>query len=201
MVVMIEFIAGELVELGPDYAVIDADGVGYRLWISSNTRFELSETPPGESVRLLTHLQWREEGPELYGFVDKAERELFRLLLGVNGIGPRLALQVLSGISPEGLRQAVLHGRSEELQRVRGIGKRIAERIVLELKDKLPPVGVEAPMPTTAEAELAYEALRALGFTATEAHRALERAQAQAGSEGLSTEELIKRALELARAR
>jgi len=196
---MIDTITGELIELGEDHVVIEANGIGYRISISGATRAELAEMDG--PVRLFTHLQLREDGLELYGFSRAEERELFRLLLGVGGIGPRLALQVLAAMAPARFRAAVLGGRAEELQRIKGIGRKTAERLILELKDRLPqaPPGEEAAVFSDRE-ELAFQALRSLGFTATEARRAVERAQAQAQTEGLSAEELIRRALELVRA-
>ncbi|MFQ6117513.1 MAG: Holliday junction branch migration protein RuvA [Candidatus Bipolaricaulia bacterium] len=194
---MIDTVTGTLIELGEGHVVLEANGIGYRILISGATRAELAEIDG--PARLFTHLQLREDGLELYGFSRSEERELFRLLLGVAGIGPRLALQVLSTMTPARFCEAILGRRAEELQQVKGIGRKTAERMVLELKDKLPrvPLGEEVRVLSDRE-ELAYQALRSLGFTATEARRAVERAQA--AGEGLSTEELIKHALELVRA-
>lgn len=194
---MIDTITGEPVEFGESHVVIEVNGIGYRISISAATRAELSEV--NGPVRLFTHLQMREDGLELFGFARAEERELFRLMLGVAGIGPRLALQVLSAMPPARFGEAVLNKRIEELQQVKGIGRKTAERLILELKDKLPqlPLGEEVRILTDREG-LAIQALRSLGFTATEARRAVERAQAQ--GEDISTEELIKRALELVRA-
>jgi Holliday junction DNA helicase RuvA len=194
---MIDTITGEPVEFGESHLVIEVKGIGYRISISAATRAELSEV--NGPVRLFTHLQMREDGLELFGFARAEERELFRLLLGVAGIGPRLALQVLSAMPPARFGEAVLGRRTEELQQIKGIGRKTAERLILELKDKLPqlPLGEEVRVLSDREG-LAIQALRSLGFTATEARRAVERAQAQ--GEDISTEELIKRALELVRA-
>ncbi|MGQ9478118.1 MAG: Holliday junction branch migration protein RuvA [Candidatus Bipolaricaulia bacterium] len=196
---MIDTITGELLELGEGYAVIEANGIGYRAFITKVARAELA----GMSglVRLFTHLHWREDGLELYGFTREEERELFRLLLGVRGIGPRIALQILSALTPAQFCQAVLNEQVEELKRVKGIGQKAAERLILELKGKLPqlPLAEEPVAVLSDRAELAFRALRSLGFTATEARRAVERAQAQGQGEELPIEELIKRALELIR--
>lgn len=201
---MIEFINGELVELGSDYVVVETGGLGYRLLIPSSTRDELGELDLGESVRLFTHLQVREDGFELYGFASAEERELFRLLLAVSGVGPRVALQVLSAMPPVRFRQVVLHGRTEELCQIRGIGRKTAERLILELKERLPqvPLGEEAAVvrSDSDEEEMAFQALtRSLGFSAAEARRALEKVKADHKGR-LPTEEMIKRALELIRA-
>lgn len=197
---MIDTITGELLELGEGHAVIEANGIGYRVFITKAARAELAElTGP---VRLFTHLQWREDGLELYGFTRPQERELFRLLLGVTGIGPRIALQVLATLTPAQFCEAVLNKQVEELERVKGIGRKTAERLILELREKLPKEALAERLPPVVlsdRAELAFRALRSLGFTATEARRAVERAQAQSQGEELSTEELIKRALELIR--
>ena len=194
---MIDTITGEPIELGQDYVVVETNGIGYRISISAATRAELAALDG--PVRLFTHLQLREDSLELYGFTRTEERGLFRLLLGVAGIGPRLALQILSTMPPARFGEAVLNKRTEELQQIKGIGRKTAERLILELKDKLPgiPLGEEARILTDREG-LAIQALRSLGFTATEARRAVERAQAP--GEDISTEELIKRALELVRA-
>jgi len=197
---MIETITGELVELGPNYAVIELNGIGYRAMISKTTQGELAAADG--PVRLFTHLQWREDGLELYGFIRVEERELFRLLLTVAGIGPRLALQILSVLTPSKFCQAVLNKRAEELQRIKGVGRKTAERLILELREKLPELPgqpAEEPVMTFSEREeMAFRALRSLGFTAAEARRAVERARAQ--GEDLPPEELIKRALELVQA-
>jgi len=194
---MIDTITGELVELGLDYVVVETNGIGYRISISATTRAELTDSEG--PVRLYTHLQLREDGLQLYGFARAEERELFRLLLGVAGIGPRLALQALSATTPARFCEAILNRRAEELQQIRGIGRKTAERLILELKDKLPQVPLEEEVRALSDREeLAFQALRSLGFTATEARRAV--ARAQAGGEELSTEDLIKRALELVRA-
>ncbi len=194
---MIDTITGELLELGEGYVVIEANGIGYRIFITKIARAELAAADG--PVRLFTHLQWREDGLELYGFTRAEERELFRLLLGVTGIGPRIALQVLSAMTPGQFCRAVLNKQAEELQRIKGIGRKTAERLILELRERLPKITLtEEPVAILSEREeLAFRALRALGFTATEARRAVERAQAQ--GEARSTEELIKRALELVR--
>lgn len=194
---MIDTISGEPLELGQDYVVIETNGIGYRVYISQATRAELAE---GDApVRLFTHLQLREDGLDLYGFSRAEERELFRLLLGVTGIGPRLALQVLSSMTPARFCELVIGKRAEELQQVKGIGRKTAERMILELRDSLDKVPLEEEQVTVLSdrGELAFQALRSLGFTATEARRAVERAQS--GDEELSPEGLVKRALELVR--
>lgn len=194
---MIDTITGEPLELGQDHVVIEANGIGYRIFVSQATRAELPEVEG--PVRLFTHLQLREDGIDLYGFSRTEERELFRLLLGVTGIGPRLALQVLSSMTPARFCAALLGKRTEELQQIKGIGRKTAERMVLELRDSLGKLPLEeGPVAVLSDrGELAFQALRSLGFTATEARRAVERAQA--ANEEASTEELIRRALELVR--
>lgn len=194
---MIDTITGDLVELGEGHAVVEANGIGYRIFITKAARLELAEADG--PVRLFTHLQWREEGLELYGFSRAEEREVFRLLLGVTGVGPRLALQILSAMALAQFCRAVIGKQPEELQRIKGVGRKIAERLILELREKLLKLELpEEPVALFSEREeLAFGALRSLGFTATEARRAVERAQV-AGAD-LSPEELIKRALELVR--
>ncbi|MCR4404754.1 MAG: Holliday junction branch migration protein RuvA [Candidatus Acetothermia bacterium] len=194
---MIDTITGELVELGEGYAVVEANGIGYRVFITKAARADLAQADG--PVRLFTQLQWREDGLELYGFVRAEEREIFRLLLGVAGVGPRLALQVLSAMAPAQFCRAVINKQAEELQRIKGVGRKTADRLILELRDKLAKFALaEEGGPVFSEREeLAFRALRSLGFTATEARRAVERAQV--AGEDLSTEELIKRALELVR--
>jgi Holliday junction DNA helicase RuvA len=194
---VIALVAGEVAVRRPDHVVIEtAGGVGYRLAISTET---LRHVPGvGRAVSLHTHLVVRDDALALYGFATEEERDLFLALIGVQSVGPKVALAVLSGGTPRELVAALVAGDVARLQAVPGIGKRTAERIVVELREK---VGVEAELteaPITVTRgddprHVAREGLLELGFQAAEAQALLESA------EGETAEELLASALRGAR--
>src|SRR6476619_8007364 len=174
---MITFLEGKLISGLPTQATVNVAGVGYEVLIPLSSYDKLPA--PGEGVRILTHLHIREDAHVLYGFMTVAERDLFRLLVNhVTGIGPKLALAVLSGMSVSNFKTAVVNSDVASLSKISGLGKKTAERIVLELKDK---VGVaaaweassaaHAPTPEQERANEAVLALIALGYKQVEAHR------------------------------
>ena len=192
---VIASVRGELLTRLPGDVVIEAAGVGYRLSVSSETLAGLPRA--GEEARLLTHLVLRDDGMHLYGFSSAAERELFLMLIGVQGVGPKVALAVLSGGAPRELLNAIASGDTARFQAVPGIGKRTAERIIVELREKVAgKVTDDIVVRRTASDDprtLAREGLLGLGFTPQEADRLLD----QSGGE--TAEDLIAGALKAAR--
>ncbi|MFN7138157.1 MAG: Holliday junction branch migration protein RuvA, partial [Limisphaerales bacterium] len=181
---MITFLRGKLVEALPTQVTVDVNGVGYDVLIPLSSFDKLP--PPGCDIKILTHLAIREDAHLLYGFMTEGERELFRLLINtVSGIGPKIALNILSGINATSFRSAVATGDVKALSQISGVGKKTAERIVVELKDKigqtatLAPTGANKPLTgadkTTNDAVLA---LLALQFKQNEAQDAVRAAQA-----------------------
>ncbi|MFC1836508.1 Holliday junction branch migration protein RuvA [Thermodesulfobacteriota bacterium] len=144
---MIAALRGTIMAKGPNRVVVDVQGVGYDVAVSLRTLTEVAES---EEVFLYVRTLMRENALELYGFMEKGEKELFELLIGVSGIGPRLALAVLSGISPDSLREAILADNVGRLKAVPGIGKKSAQRIIVDLKEKMKKVsfGADADVPT-----------------------------------------------------
>jgi Holliday junction DNA helicase RuvA len=196
---MITFLDGTLVSALPTQAVIDVSGVGYEVLIPLSSYDRLAA--PGQQVRILTHLHVREDAHVLYGFMTSAERDLFRLLVNsVSGIGPKLGLAVLSGMSVKNFKAAVVNGDVASLSKISGLGKKTAERIVLELKDK---VGVaaaweaasaeHAPSPEQSQANEAVLALIALGYKQVDAHKTVRELQEK--ESGITAEDLVKLAL------
>src|SRR5215467_3006449 len=179
---MLSFLHGKLIEALPTQVVIDVQGVGYEALIPLSSFDKLPQ--PGQDLKLLTHLAVREDAHTLYGFMTASERELFRLLINtVTGIGPKLALNVLSGISVTAFRGAVANGDVKSLSQISGVGKKTAERIVVELKDKIGAAGAwEAASarrglsPEEQKVNDAVLALMALGFKQIEAHEAVRQA-------------------------
>ena len=191
---MIGRLRGTLVRKEPPALLIDVGGVGYELEAPMTTFYELP--PVGETVSLHTHLIVREDAHLLYGFARDAQRRQFRALLKVNGIGPRAALAVLSGLNEEQLVRCIAEDDVQRLLQVPGIGRKTAERLIVELRDKLALAGPSAPPspPADGAADPAAEAVSArmaLGNTAPEAARS---GRALSG-QGLATEELIRQAL------
>ncbi|BDT90233.1 MULTISPECIES: Holliday junction branch migration protein RuvA [Nocardia] len=175
---MIASVRGEVLEIALDHAVIEAAGVGYRLNATPSTLAGLTR---GEETRLYTAMIVREDSMTLYGFADTEARDLFGLLQTVSGVGPRLAMAVLAVLEPEALRKALAESNVAALTRVPGIGKRGAERMVVELRDKvnLVPVPSGAPGSTAAAVvtpvrEQVAEALVGLGFAARQAEQAVD---------------------------
>ncbi len=176
---MITFLRGHLAESFPNRAVVDVGGVGYGVHIPISTYDALPGV--GQPVRLLTHLQVREDAHDLYGFASEEERDLFRLLINqVSGIGPKLALAVLSGMPVATFKTCVARNDLAALSRIKGVGKKTAERIVVELRDK---VGVAAAWeaatagqtpPLQSHANDAVLALVSLGYRQPDAHKAVE---------------------------
>lgn len=197
---MITFLRGTLVESLPTQAMIEVNGVGYEVLIPLSSYDKLP--PPGKEVKLLTHYYVREDAQVLYGFMTAAERELFRLLIdSVSGIGPKTALNVLSGMSVAAFRGAVANGDIKSLSQISGVGKKTAERMVVELRDKVGAAGAwEASSearglsPADQRVNDAVLALLALGFKQVEAHEAVRAVQAVLGP--LATvEELVRACL------
>jgi len=165
---VIASVAGTLVHKGADRVVIEVGGVGLEAVVSRTT---LSALPPaGKRVRLFTHLLVRDDALTLVGFADADEREVFTLLLGVTGVGAKVALAILSTLSPDALRRAVVAGDAEAIAVAPGVGKKVAGRIVLDLKDRL---GVEGDAVAGGPLAEVREALLALGLSAQEARDAL----------------------------
>jgi holliday junction DNA helicase RuvA len=196
---MITFLHGRLVSALPTQAIIDVAGVGYEVLLPLSSYDRLPEA--GQSIHILTHLAVREDAHVLYGFMTVAERDLFRLLVNnVSGIGPKLALAVLSGMSVTNFKAAVVNSDIAALAKISGLGKKTAERIVLELKDKIGVAAAweaasatHAPTPEQEQANEAVLALIALGYKQVEAHKSVRDLQ-QSGA-AKSAEELVKLAL------
>jgi len=197
---MITFLRGKLVDALPTQATIEVQGVGYEILIPLSS-FDKLPAPGGE-VHLLTHLAIREDAHVLYGFMTAGERELFRLLINtVSGIGPKIALNVLSGMNPVALRGAVANGDVKALSQISGVGKKTAERIVVELRDKIGAAGSwEASSAKRALSDAdqkindAVLALMALGFKQPEAHEAIRASQTVLGPQA-SVEDLVRASL------
>jgi len=196
---MITFLRGKLINALPTQAIIDVDGVGYEVFIPLSSYDKLPAA--GHDIRILTHLHVREDAHILYGFMTAAERDLFRLLVNnVSGIGPKLALAVLSGMSVNSFKAAVVNSDVASLSKISGLGKKTAERIVLELKDKLGVAAaweaasaIHAPTPEQEQANEAVLALIALGYKQIDAHKAVRELQEK--GQAKAAEELVKLAL------
>ena len=191
---MITQLQGKLVEKNPTHVVIDCHGVGYFVNISLNT---YSALPEGEAIKLYTYLQIKEDAHTLYGFLTKAEREVFVLLLSVSGVGASTARTMLSSLTAAQVRSAIINGDVATIQAVKGIGAKTAQRVVLDLKDKMLKLQdfEEIPMNTVStHKEEALAAFEVLGFVRKQAEKVVD-AIAKSGDEALSVEEIIKQAL------
>ena len=195
---MFYYVNGTVAETGPNLAVIDCGGVGYAC---ATTNYTLSQLKKGERAKLYTYLHVREEIFELYGFSSQAELNSFKMLIGVSGVGPKAALAVLSSTSPQNLALSIVTGDEKTLTAAPGIGKKIAQRIILELKDKLakeqssfgPDTGGSVPVMVLPndKAKEAGAALAVLGYSGSEVAAALKGIDMDA----LPLEEIIRQAL------
>ena len=191
---MITQLQGKLVEKNPTHVVIDCYGVGYFVNISLNT---YSALPEGEAIKLYTYLQIKEDAHTLYGFLTKAEREVFVLLLSVSGVGASTARTMLSSLTAAHVRRAIINGDVATIQAVKGIGAKTAQRVVLDLKDKMLKLQdfEEVSISTlNTNKEEALAALEVLGFVRKQAEKVVD-SIIKSNSEELSVEEIIKQAL------
>ena len=192
---MIEYIKGELTELTPTYAVIECSGVGYLLNISVPTYSVLDGS---KNAKLLVHEAIREDAHVLYGFVNEQERSLFRLLIGVSGVGANTARMILSSIAAPQLEQIIMTGDHTVLKKVKGIGSKTAERIIVDLKDKIKPIGdtlILQPSLTNEVFEEALAALVMLGFNRVQSQKVLKKLFDNEPS--IAVEVAIKKALSM----
>lgn len=205
---MIGRLKGELIEKLPPQLVVDVNGVGYEVEASMNTFYRLPEA--GKQVTLFTHFVVREDAQLLYGFYDREERSLFRTLIKANGVGPKLAITILSGISTSEFVRCVNDGDTASLVKLPGVGKKTAERLIVEMKDKIKALGLEpsadfqlsaADGPDMASFEPAADhraeaesALVALGYKPVQASKSIAQAHKTLGADA-SSEELIRVAL------
>jgi holliday junction DNA helicase RuvA len=200
---MISFLEGTVVEALPTQVTLNVRGVGYDVLIPLSSFDKLPA--PGKEVRILTHLAVREDAHVLYGFMTSAEREMFRLLINtVSGIGPKIALNVLSGMNVTALRGAVASANVKALSQISGVGRKTAERIVVELKDKIGAAGAweaasaeRALSPHDQKVNDAVLALMALGFKQLEAHDAVRGSLSLLG-EKATVEDLVRACLKKA---
>lgn len=199
---MISFLRGKLVSATPTQAIVDCNGVGYEVAIPLSSFDKLPA--PGGDVRILTHLHVREDAQLLYGFMTEQERELFKLLLSVSGIGPKIALTVLGGMSPVALKGAIVANDVKALSKIKGVGAKTAERLCVELRDKVGEIGAleaaGAKHALSAEEQKLNDAILAmvsLGYKQLEAHKAVRAAFDKLGAKA-SVEELVRDALKSA---
>ena len=199
---MISYIRGTLAEKNEDSAVVEAHGVGYQIFVPVPV---LSELPPlGESVKIYTYFSVREDGMSLFGFLSRQDLAMFKQLIGINGIGPKSALGILSALRPDVLRMAVASGDAKTISRAPGVGPKTAQRIILDLKDKIRPEdvlagGLEESLAVPEEisgvgqaGKEAVEALTALGYSAAEAAGAVKKVKI---TEEMTAEDVLQGAL------
>ncbi|SRR6056297_489609 len=190
---MIHHLKGKLIEKNPTHVIIECGGVGYFVNISLHT---FSKIPDGELISLFTHLQVKEDSHTLFGFAEKSEREIFRLLLSVSGIGSSTARTMLSSLSPAQIRDAIANGDVPAIQSIKGIGAKTAQRVILDLRDKILKVydidELSTPSNNTNKDE-ALSALEVLGFARRQAEKVVDKVISQDTS--LSVENIIKLAL------
>jgi Holliday junction DNA helicase RuvA len=201
---MIDFVEGKIAYLDPEYVVVEAGGLGYRLFCPNPYAFVSRE---GEVCRFFTHHHVREDAIQLYGFPTRDERDLYRKLLDVSGIGPKGALAILAGASPEQIVTAIQQENVTYLTKFPGIGKKTAQRLIIDLKDKLkgytPSIfaaGALTPkspqVPGNSAVQEAVDALLALGYSEGEI-QSVKAALAEKAQSGASTEQLVKQGLSL----
>jgi Holliday junction DNA helicase RuvA len=200
---LIAYLEGKLIEKNPTHLILEVGGVGYSVNIPVSTYSNLVET--GETVKVLTYQHVREDELKLYGFSTKPEKGLFELLISVNGVGPRLALSILSCVSVNEFQRSVLQEDLDSLTTIAGVGKKKALRLIVELKEKLGKIDLgvkkdleEKETVSVSAQDEALSALVSLGYTKPDAKKALERVIKDI-DEVLPVEELIKRALKYAR--
>lgn len=190
---MIAQIRGRLVEKTPTYVVVDCGGVGYQLNISLTTYSNLKD---GENCMLHTHLVVREDAQILYGFVEPSEKKLFQLLISVSGVGPATGIMILSSAEPSEIRNAIVSGDVGWFKSVKGIGPKTAQRLIIDLKDKLSKESIDPDFYSTEGNTVKEEALSALlmlGFNKNQAEKSVEKLLRI--DAGLTVEEVIKNAL------
>jgi holliday junction DNA helicase RuvA len=197
---VIESVRGILLKKVPTFCVVNCSGIGIGIFISLNTYQHVGEE--GSEIQLLTYLHVREDALLLYGFFEETERDMFRKLISISGIGPRLAMTILSGLSVMDLRQAIGSEDVDVLTKIPGIGKKTAQRVILELKEK---ISLSVPLSYSATPGLspqekdkmnqALQALITLGYRPTDARNVLERALKKLGNQ-VSLQDLIKSALQ-----
>jgi len=197
---MYEFLAGKIVRKEPTRLALEVGGVGFELAIPLSTYHSLGNL--GEEIRLWTHFLVREDAHSLYGFKTEEERDLFRLLLSVTGIGPKMSLAILSGMGTAELRKAIAEGSIPTLTAISGVGRKTAERLIVELREKILLLGPRSEpavslRPTTEDRLLedSLQALVSLGYRRPEAKRALEKVLVEKNGGSFSVEDLIRASL------
>lgn len=197
---MIERLQGKIVQKKSTEIIIDCNGVGFSAFISISSSERLPNE--GEKVTLYTMLITRDDSFELYGFSDIFEREVFKLLISISGIGPKSAMSILSSMSVAELQEKILLGDSISLQKLPGIGKKTAERIILELKDRIHKVSLPSQFEVRKEQNLivreAISALITLGYSSSLSEKLINKAISDFSDNNFSAEQLIKKALKLA---
>ncbi|MFN5628315.1 MAG: Holliday junction branch migration protein RuvA [Bacteroidota bacterium] len=194
---MIAFLNGKIAEKTPTYLVIECSGVGYQVNISL---FTFGQLPGTENIKILTHLIVKEDAHVLYGFINELEKNLFIKLISVNGVGPNTARMILSSLNPEELQNAILSANLLVLKSIKGIGEKTAQRIILDLKDKVgksdsPQASILSVVAHNKEREEALQALVTLGFAKNLAEKALDKASKSSSEGFLSVEQLIRESL------
>ena len=192
---MIASLTGNFIIKTPSYIHVDVQGVGYEVQISLNTFTRIQDLKQGT---LLTHLQIKEDGHTLFGFAEQAEKELFVQLINVNGVGASTARMMLSSMQPQELRNAIASGNTVALEKIKGIGRKSAERIILELRDKMVKLGHDVTVGGFAHQSIDHDALNALialGIQKNTAESALKKVRA-ASPEDNTIESLIKKSLQ-----
>lgn len=192
---MITHIRGRLIEKNPTYAIIETNGIGYFLNISLNT---FSQIPDNESVILYTYLSVKEDSHTLFGFIDKTEREIFKLLISVSGVGPSIARTMLSSMSTDEIQHAIGSGNVSAIQSVKGIGAKTAQRVLVDLKDKISKTYVADEVSiaqNNTNKNEALSALEVLGFSKKQSEKIIDKILKEDNT--LSVAQLIKKALKI----
>jgi holliday junction DNA helicase RuvA len=188
---MITHISGKLISKKPPVLTIEVNGLGYTLFAPMETFYHLPDL--NQTIKLYTHLSIREDAHTLYGFHDEATQSLFKRLIKINGVGPKIALAILSGASPQQFVQCIKEQNHKQLTKIPGVGPKMAERLTLELKDKLNDFGLEegctqlalSGQVSTPAAQEAFDALIALGYKDSEAKRMLKNVSESDSAEGM----------------